>query len=69
MVTEKPSVSEVVSSYPTSILTEASKTSKNPADKLADEDTLLVSEWLEETVYVLPLGLGPKTLIRPPYGF
>jgi hypothetical protein len=51
------------------MLTEASKMSKNPADKLADDDTLLVSEWLDETVYVLPLGLGPKTLIRPPYGF
>lgn len=68
-VIEKPSVSEIVSSKPTSMLTEASNISKNPADKLADDDTLLVLEWLDETVYVLPLGLGPKTLTRPPYGF
>lgn len=51
------------------MLTDASKISKNPTDKLADEDTLLVSERLDETVYELPLGLGPKTLTRPPLGF
>lgn len=59
----------MVSSYPTSTLTEASKISKNPTDRLADAETLLVSERLDETVYELPLGLGPKTLMRPCWTF
>jgi hypothetical protein len=40
----------MVSSYPTSMLTEASKISKKPTDRLAEEETLLVSERLDETV-------------------